>query len=595
MISLTAYSYLGLSAEVLDEEVAGKLVKSFQYSPRGERLSQVKSTDDNREESSYYGYNPHTDVEQITSETGDTRATYGYTAYGKNDDKLFTGIDKPDPADPTAKEEYNPYRFNGKRWDNSTGMYDMGFRNYNPGLNRFLNLDSYNGALDDLSLGLDPWTSNRYAFTGGNPINNIELDGHIVDGCGDGSGRMECAPTLQQKVDSKTATPADVAEYSSNTHISNLSKSDKTKVTMAAVGQKNPDAVNKWTARNRDRTADGVIDFVKEVAYGDIKGCVQSDLESCAWAAFDVFSMKVGSIVRKAGKAVVDNILSCGHSFVPGTEVLMADGTRKPIEDVEAGDEVLATDPETGETRAERVTAVMTSKGDKRLVQISIDTDGDEGDKHGSIIATDHHPFWVPALRQWVRADELKPGMWLRTSAGTYVQISAINKWTAVQRVHNMTVEDLHSYYVLAADTSVLVHNSCPSFVDKARDGLAGKRETTGKIFDEGGNPIELEFSDGVPLGNELTSGYDELSGAVDGYLGKNFYTASHVETKYAMWMRLSGLKHAQVVINKAMWNAPVNCYGLVSRILPKGWSMSVWEPGAQSAKTIRGTGPPAY
>jgi hypothetical protein len=69
-----------MSAEVLDEEVAGQLTKSFQYSPWGERLSQVKFTADNREESSYYGYNLHADVEQITSETGDTRATYGYTA-----------------------------------------------------------------------------------------------------------------------------------------------------------------------------------------------------------------------------------------------------------------------------------------------------------------------------------------------------------------------------------------------------------------------------------------------------------------------------------------------------------------------------------
>jgi len=176
----TTYSYLGLSAEVLDEEVAGRLTKSFQYSPWGERLSQVKFTAEGREESSYYGYNPHTDVEQITSETGDTRATYGYTAYGSNDDKLFTGVDKPDPIDPTAKEEYNPYRFNNKRWDNSTGMYDMGFRdyNYNPGLNRFLLRDTYNGALNDLNLSTGRWTTNRYAFTGGNPITGIEHDGH---------------------------------------------------------------------------------------------------------------------------------------------------------------------------------------------------------------------------------------------------------------------------------------------------------------------------------------------------------------------------------------------------------------------------------
>ncbi|GAA4912822.1 hypothetical protein HD597_012347 [Nonomuraea thailandensis] len=33
------------------------------------------------------------------------------------------------PRDPAAKEEYNPYRFNAKSWDNSTGMYDMGFCN----------------------------------------------------------------------------------------------------------------------------------------------------------------------------------------------------------------------------------------------------------------------------------------------------------------------------------------------------------------------------------------------------------------------------------------------------------------------------------
>ncbi len=35
-------------------------------------------------------------------------------------------------------------------------MYDMGFRDYNPNLNRFLALDYYNSDLDDLALGTDP-------------------------------------------------------------------------------------------------------------------------------------------------------------------------------------------------------------------------------------------------------------------------------------------------------------------------------------------------------------------------------------------------------------------------------------------------------
>jgi len=36
---------------------------------------------------------------------------------------------------------YNAYRFNAKRWDPTTGNYDMGFRNYSPGLNQFLSRD----------------------------------------------------------------------------------------------------------------------------------------------------------------------------------------------------------------------------------------------------------------------------------------------------------------------------------------------------------------------------------------------------------------------------------------------------------------------
>ncbi|MEU5726133.1 RHS repeat-associated core domain-containing protein, partial [Micromonospora sp. NPDC047738] len=173
----TTFSYLGLSSEVLDEEVAGKLTKSYQYSPWGQRLSQITHKDDGANESAYYGYDRHTDVEQLTDEAGDTSATYGYTAYGKNDEAQFTGIDKPNAEDP-SKEPYNAYRFNAKRWDQNSESYDMGFRNYSPGLNRFLSRDNYNGALADMRLGLNPWTGNRYGFGGGNPISAIEIDGH---------------------------------------------------------------------------------------------------------------------------------------------------------------------------------------------------------------------------------------------------------------------------------------------------------------------------------------------------------------------------------------------------------------------------------
>jgi RHS repeat-associated protein len=184
----TDFAYLGLSKEVLNEAVDGRLRKSYQYSPTGERLSQTKHENGTTEDA-FYGYNAHSDVEQVTDPAGNAKATYGYTAYGSNDKKLFTGIDKPDPQDP-ARDAYNVYRFNAKRFDHVTGDYDMGFRDYSPGRNTFLTRDVYNGAVADLGLGMDPWTGSRYAFAGGNPISGVEIDGHcgtdegVLVGCG---------------------------------------------------------------------------------------------------------------------------------------------------------------------------------------------------------------------------------------------------------------------------------------------------------------------------------------------------------------------------------------------------------------------------
>ncbi|MGQ4479328.1 RHS repeat-associated core domain-containing protein [Streptomyces sp. SAS_276] len=152
------------------------------------------------------------------------------------------------------------------------------------------------------------------------------------------------------------------------------------------------------------------------------------------------------------------------NSFTGDTPVLMADGTRKRIKDVAIGDMVIATDPDTGESGPRKVTALIKGTGDKQLVDITLDADGPAGTKTGTITATDGHPFWVPALHQWVEAGNLAAGQWLQTSAGTWVQITAVHHRTQTTSVYNLTVDDLHTYYVLAAGTAVLVHNiSCPT------------------------------------------------------------------------------------------------------------------------------------
>jgi RHS repeat-associated protein len=152
------------------------------------------------------------------------------------------------------------------------------------------------------------------------------------------------------------------------------------------------------------------------------------------------------------------------NSFVPGTKVLMADGSTKPIEKVRVGDKVVATDPKTGKTSVQTATATIIGKGRKDLVRITLKIhDGSSAKAQATTVtATAGHPFWVPSLREWIDAGELKPGQWLQTSSGSWIQIGAVEAWTAKKAtVHNLTVTDAHTYYVLAGSTPVLNHNHC--------------------------------------------------------------------------------------------------------------------------------------
>ncbi|MFG3044351.1 RHS repeat-associated core domain-containing protein [Streptomyces sp. NPDC048241] len=188
-----------------------------------------------------------------------------------------------------------------------------------------------------------------------------------------------------------------------------------------------------------------------------------------------VFHGRLGS---KLGSCAMRN------SFTGDTTVLLADGTRKPIKDVEIGDLVVATDPETGKTGPRAVTALIKGDGDKQLVDVTLDTDGPGGKKTGTVTATEGHPFWVPQIRQWVEAGSLVPGQWVRTSAGTWVQITAIRHRDRTASAYNLTVDGLHTYYVLAGSAAVLVHN-CDGEAIVHLDRVAGHASITVRHGDD--------------------------------------------------------------------------------------------------------------
>ncbi|NEC87904.1 polymorphic toxin-type HINT domain-containing protein, partial [Streptomyces sp. SID12501] len=187
--------------------------------------------------------------------------------------------------------------------------------------------------------------------------------------------------------------------------------------------------------------------------------------------------------------------INCGKSsFTPGTRVLMADGRARAIEDVRVGDQVMATDSESGRTEAKRVQLTIGSRGQKNLVDVTVTSP--DGQSTGTLVATDNHPFWVAGDQNtWTDAGQLEPGDALRTEAGTSAEVSETKAWaTPEQRVHNLTIADFHTYYVVAGETPVLVHNaSCP---------IGFTNDTVGDAFTkmnkEGGHAMRHLKEDGL-------------------------------------------------------------------------------------------------
>lgn len=107
---------------------------------------------------SYYLYNAHGDVVQLTNSAGTVTKTYNYDAFGVEDE--------PDGSDS------NPYRYCGEYWDFETNTYYLRARSYDPATGRFLSEDSYTGDI------LDPLSLNLYTYAHNNPIRYIDPSGH---------------------------------------------------------------------------------------------------------------------------------------------------------------------------------------------------------------------------------------------------------------------------------------------------------------------------------------------------------------------------------------------------------------------------------
>ncbi|MEV0830126.1 polymorphic toxin-type HINT domain-containing protein [Nonomuraea rubra] len=384
-----------------------------------------------------------------------------------------------------ARERYLPYGqrrgsddlpftdrgFLGKTEDASTGLSYLSARYYDPAMAKFVSTDPL------LDLSKPQWT-NPYSYAGNNPIGTSDPTGlKVIDDAGTSD---PCAQPKSAACKVKRKQEAEAEARAAQAEVDR-----QLKMLIDSVM-----ALAKIAADELGITA-GIQCF----STGDLGACGETALNilsSLAGGLAGKLAVKYGlpwkwkkayelgkRVWKHAGDAIsaFKNWLAAKdrlrgalarlrkatddcNSFVPGTRVVLADGSTKPIEQVKVGDQVLATNPETGQTAAKPVIALIAGSGAKNLVQITVDTDGDAGNATGVVISTSEHPFWVPERHEWVAGTRLQPGAWLQTSAGTFVQVTVVERWTAAdQRVHNLTIADVHTYHVAAGDADALVHN----------------------------------------------------------------------------------------------------------------------------------------
>ncbi|WFE50002.1 polymorphic toxin-type HINT domain-containing protein [Micromonospora sp. WMMD1155] len=233
------------------------------------------------------------------------------------------------------------------------------------------------------------------------------------------------------------------------------------------------------------------VDAAISFARGDWSGgfiSIGSMFPIAGWIGFGMKGERSADKLRKL-VVVVEALAKCKkrNSFTAGTLVQLADGSRRPIEQLRVGETVLATSPVNGQTTGKVVTDVIRGVGMKQLVDIGVAASGAR--PANKITATDKHPFWVVGSQAWKDADDLVPGDLLRTPEGRQAQVKSISKREQWAQVYNLTVAEYHSYYVAAGKASVLVHNDGGGMDLSNATPWENGKFPVGGAMDKGGPP----------------------------------------------------------------------------------------------------------
>jgi RHS repeat-associated protein len=361
-----------------------------------------------------------------------------------------------------------------------TGLTHLGAREYDPRIGRFISVDPVFDAGDPQS-----WTG--YAYANNTPVTGSDPSGLMYDNTEHDKGG-ECAQACQDTVaalDEKAAAEKEKEEAEKTTKMSMRDVIVKAGLAFLLDLFGITDIWNCVTKGNIGACANaliGSLPFGKILKAGKsiFKGITRALDAYRAWKkavklaeavikradnAIAAAQKKLDDALRRlhakgdgGGASHLGNDASSSpcHSFDPNTPVLMADGSTKPIKDVKVGDKVMATDPVTGKTTAREVTRLHRNT-DTDLVDVTVKETGTG--RTTVLHTTAHHPFWDESLRAWVPAGTLAAGHLLRSSESARLTVLSVRAHGDAKVMDDLTVAEVHTYYVIAGTTPVLVHN----------------------------------------------------------------------------------------------------------------------------------------
>ena len=167
-------------AQVVDELQNGSVTRIYSYGL--ERINEKQAGG-----MSFYGYDGHGSVRQLTNAAGTVTDTYDYDAFGN--------LSNSTGSTP------NNYLFAGEQFDPALGLYYNRARYLNTATGRFWSMDTFEGDPNS------PASLHKYLYSSGDPANRLDPSGH--DDLGEINISLAVASTLASIGASATISEVD--------------------------------------------------------------------------------------------------------------------------------------------------------------------------------------------------------------------------------------------------------------------------------------------------------------------------------------------------------------------------------------------------